>query len=46
MKSKWSEPKIVEIPVKMTEEQVKSSGTGDSSFPGIALSDWHDCCCS
>ena len=29
MKEEWSEPTVVEIPTKMTEDQVKKHGSGD-----------------
>lgn len=43
----WSEPKVVEIPVKMTETDWKTHGTGDSEFPGAdqLLTPWTSCCC-
>lgn len=46
MKKQWFEPKIVEVLAKMTKEEVKGHGTGDSTWEGLPLNDWHDCCCS
>ncbi|MFA5383190.1 MAG: hypothetical protein WC364_00715 [Eubacteriales bacterium] len=46
MKKNWSQPIVVEISTKMTEEQAKTHGTGDVWAPAD-LSDWTDCnCCS